>query len=149
MLFISTVSAQNKSNNKKGGAGKGVNASDTKKDDIQGAATWIVEVFENGENKPGNVSRLKATKNFKIYRGENEIGIWRKIDDTKVVVNIQNTDFKIGLPCSKKTLFNCIVSPTSMGTKNKSFSISAYFVIDMSSRFSFTERNPSATARIP
>ena len=60
------------------------------------AATWIVEVFENGENKPGNVSRLKATKNFKIYRGENEIGTWRKIDETKVVVNIQNTDLKIG-----------------------------------------------------
>jgi len=96
MLFISTVSAQNKSNNKKGGAGKGVNASDTKKDDIQGAATWIVEVFNNGENKPGDISRLRGTKNFKIFRGENEIGTWRKIDETKVVVNIQNTDLKIG-----------------------------------------------------
>lgn len=96
MMFISTISAQNKSNNKKGTAGKGVSASDTKKDDIQGAATWIVEVFENGENKSGNVSRLKATKNFKIYRGENDIGTWRKIDETKVVVNIQNSDLKIG-----------------------------------------------------
>jgi hypothetical protein len=96
ILFISTVSAQNKSNNKKGGAGKGVNASDTKKDDIQGAATWIVEAFNNGENKPGDVSRLRATKNFKIFRGENEIGTWRKIDETKVIVNIQNTDLKIG-----------------------------------------------------
>jgi len=96
MLFISTVSAQNKSNNKKGGAGKGVNASDTKKDDIQGSATWIVEAFNNGENKPGDVSRLRATKNFKIFRGENEIGTWRKIDETKVVVNIQSTDLKIG-----------------------------------------------------
>jgi hypothetical protein len=96
MFFISTVSAQNKSNNKKGGAGKGVNASDTKKDDIQGSATWIVEAFNNGENKPGDVSRLRATKNFKIFRGENEIGTWRKIDETKVVVNIQNTDLKIG-----------------------------------------------------
>ncbi|MCY2942825.1 MAG: hypothetical protein NTV50_14305 [Planctomycetota bacterium] len=96
MLFISPVSAQNKSNNKKGASGKGVSTSDTKKDDIQGAATWIVEVFDNGENKPGDVSRLKATKNFKIFRGENEIGTWRKIDETKVVVNIQNTDLKIG-----------------------------------------------------
>lgn len=96
LVFLSSAFAQNKSNNKKGGAGKGINPTDTKKDDLQGAATWLIEVFDNGDNKSPEVSKLKATKDFKIFRGVNEIGTWRQIDATRVVVNIKSTDVKIG-----------------------------------------------------
>lgn len=96
LVFLSTTFAQNKSNNKKGGASKGVNPTDTKIDDLKGAATWLVEVFDNGDNKSPDVSKLKATRDFKIFRGVNEIGTWKQIDSTKVVVNIKSTDVKIG-----------------------------------------------------
>ncbi|MFM7097771.1 MAG: hypothetical protein ACKO16_10210 [Gemmataceae bacterium] len=96
LMFLSAVSAQNKGDDKKGGAGKGRSSGDSKNDDIKGAATWLIEVFENGDNKSPEVSKLKATKNLKIFRGVNEIGTWRQIDATKVVVNIKSTDVKIG-----------------------------------------------------